>query len=418
MTAGAAAGQTIAAIGRHARLTLTWTVLIVLLLLPGLLGSISSILAVVLALCLAPMLLQRGAWQTLWAQPAMLLLVAVFAVLAGCFALTARDPGNVLYALDFLALPVAPLLYLAARKFDVRGGLALICALCGLGAVIGAAVALNDVFLLHLPRAAGFIMGGNMLARIALVLGFVATGGLFLTRSPYRFLLYLGPLAGLLTVYLTQTRGAALAVPVLAVVLIGFLAADRGSRRQLVIIAALAAAALGVMIASDRFGGILRLIGEVLQSGAAASDSSSAQRLEMLHAAFGAFQLQPWLGYGWANLAAASAQIIDMAPYGGPTAGGFQFHNDLANFAVAAGLFGVAGWLALLLAPIAGAWVSRRDAPLRARLYCCLQLSAGYAVFGLTDMTLGYDLSTTLYAFLTALVLGTGQGKPAGSQPT
>jgi len=40
------------------------------------------------------------------------------------------------------------------------------------------------------------------------------------------------------------------------------------------------------------------------------------------------------------------------------------------------------------------------------RLYCALILSTSLFIFGLTDMTLGYDLPTTLYAFLTAIVLG------------
>lgn len=407
----------IAALASHATRTLVWAIAIFILVLPSLLGSLSSVAAVLQALLLFPILFGSKARHALIRQPAMLIFVAVFAVLAACFAITARDPGNVLYALDFLALLLAPLLYVAAQKLDDQGGLLLVCALCALGAVVCAAVAMNDVYLRQLPRAAGFIMGGNVLARVALALGMVGTGGLLLTRSPYRFLLYLGPLASLLTVYLTQTRGAALAVPVLALVLMGFLGADRNNRRQLLVIAALALVALGAMLATDRFGGIFRVAAEVLQSGSSASDSSSAQRLEMLQAALGAFQLSPWVGYGWANLAAAAARIIDMTPYGGPSGGGFQFHNDLANFAVSAGLFGIAGLLAVLIAPIAGAWVSERDALFRARLFCCLQLSIAYAIFGLTDITLGYDLSTTLYAFLTALILGAGRVRPAGTQP-
>lgn len=407
----------IATLASHAARTLAWAIAIFILVLPSLLGSLASVAAVLLALPLLPILLDPKARHALIRQPAMLIFVAVFAVLAACFAITARDPGNVLYALDFLALLLAPLLYVAARKLDNQGGLLLVCGLCAVGAVICAVVAMNDVFLRQLPRAAGFIMGGNVLARIALVLGMVGTGGLFLTRSPYRFLLYLGPLGSLLAVYLTQTRGAALAVPAMAFVLIGFLGADRNSRRQLLVFAALALVALGTMLATDRFGGIFRVAAEVLQSGSSASDSASAQRLEMLQAALGAFQLSPWVGYGWANLAAAAAQIIDMTPYGGPSGGGFQFHNDLANFAVSAGLFGIAGLLVALVAPIAGAWVSQRDALFRARLFCCLQLSLGYAIFGLTDITLGYDLSTTLYAFLTAIILGVGRGRPAGAQP-
>jgi hypothetical protein len=47
-----------------------------------------------------------------------------------------------------------------------------------------------------------------------------------------------------------------------------------------------------------------------------------------------------------------------------------------------------------------------RDRFANLRLYCALILSASLFIFGLTDMTLGYDLPTTLHAFLTAIVLG------------
>jgi hypothetical protein len=74
--------------------------------------------------------------------------------------------------------------------------------------------------------------------------------------------------------------------------------------------------------------------------------------------------------------------------------------------AVAAGVVGIACWLAIIAAPLVGVLVMPRDRLHVLRLYCALILSTSLFIFGLTDMTLGYDLPTTLYAFLTALVLG------------
>ena len=406
------------AAARHAALTLSWAVAIFLLVLPALLGSLASIAAVLLALLLLPILLGPRALPSLARQPAMPIFAAAFAVILICFAVTARNPGNLLFATSLLALPLAPLVYLLAAKIaDRAGSLMLLAALCALGAVICALVAANDVFLRGLARAAGFIMGGNLLARIALILGFTAMGGVFLTRSPLRFLLYLGPLAALIAVYLTQTRGAAIAVPALALVFAGFLAADARDRRQLWALAALLVVAIAFAGLSGRFGGILATFGEVLKTGAAGADNAANERLEMLGTAWEAFKAAPWIGYGWANFGAAAAPFMDMGPHGGPTAGGFQFHNDFANFAVAAGIPGMLSLLALLAAPVVGALATPRDPLFRFRLYCCLQLSVGYAIFGLTDFTFGYDLPTTLYAFLTAAVLGALREQPAAPQP-
>jgi O-antigen ligase len=216
-------------------------------------------------------------------------------------------------------------------------------------------------------------------------------------------------------VLLTGTRGAALAIPAMIAVYAGFLLASRESRPQLLVLAALGLALAGAVVLSGRMGSIVSVIGEVLSTGSAGADSATSERLAMLGAAFEAFKASPWIGYGWANFGPAAAPFMDMAPHGGPTAPGFQFHNDLANLAVAAGSVGILCWVALLAAPIIGALATPRDSLFRVRLYCCLQLSVGYAIFGLTDFTFGYDLPTTLYAFLAAVVLAAFRDESAAA---
>ncbi|RYE85778.1 MAG: hypothetical protein EOP19_08630 [Hyphomicrobiales bacterium] len=144
---------------------------------------------------------------------------------------------------------------------------------------------------------------------------------------------------------------------------------------------------------------------DVLQTGSAGADGATQERLGMYRTGLEAFQHAPWLGWGWANLGNAAAEL-NPAVFAAEAGTAFMYHNDVVNFAVAGGIVGIACLVVLLLAPVVGAMASLRESWFRIRLYCCLILSTGYAIFGLTDSTLGYDAPTTLYAFLTAMVLG------------
>lgn len=393
---------------RHkAATTLTWMIFILLVALAPVIGSAASIMASVAAILLVPFVARRNAFADLRNQVPLVVFIAVFVVLAVCFATTARAPRDVLFTFNFVSLPLAAAVYLALTGQDFgNGATRTVSLLCLAGTMIALAVALNDIFLRGLQHVYGFNMGPHVVARIALVTGFLSLSGLLANRSPRGFAFYLGPLAALAVLYLSNTRGAALALPPMALVLFVFLLVDRRDRLQAMIIAAVAVAAIAaVALTSDRFASIGRVVGELL-GGQSAGDSSAMQRLAMLSAAWQLFVASPIVGYGWANFAAVAYPILQGIVWGGPTDPFFQFHNDLANFAVAAGIVGVICWVALLAAPVVGALMSPRDALFRVRLYCCVQLSVAYFVFGLTDFTLGYDLPTTLYAFLTAIVLG------------
>ena len=145
-------------------------------------------------------------------------------------------------------------------------------------------------------------------------------------------------------------------------------------------------------------------IGDVF-GGTASADVATYERQILLAAGWTSFLSSPWIGYGWANLSYAAA-AADPAHLGQLAGQVFMFHNDALDFAVAAGVFGIAVYLALLAAPIVGALAAPRDSLRTVRVYGALVLSISFFVFGLTDMTLGYDVTTTLYAFLTALLLG------------
>lgn len=402
----------IAATGRIAANIIVWTILLLLVVLPALTGSGSSVVGVLLALLLLPVLFDRSARAAIGRQPAMWIFLGAFVAIMICYAITARDPGNLLYGTALLALPLAPLLFGAMPRWQADHPALVLAGLCLAGTLICALVAANSAYVLQGGRAVGFLMGPNLLARIALWLGFLGLGGLFLTRSRWRYVLHLGPLAAILVLVLTGTRGAILALPCSVLILGGFLATDRRERWHLFALIALGVVAgLLVLANSARFEGLIAVVGDVL-SGRHSSDGATAERLTMLQGAWGAFLHSPWIGFGWANLVPAAALSMDMTPYGTAPGGLFQFHNDFANFAVAAGIVGVLALLAIQIAPTIGALAGPRDAYFRARLYCCLQLTVSTFIFGLTDLTLGYDLPTTLHVFLAAIVLGTFRESP------
>jgi O-antigen ligase len=404
---------------RHLVATLVWVILIATIPIAPVLGSVASIVASVAAILLVPLVFKTGAWSALVAQPAILAFLGAFLALFVCFVLTADQPRDTLFAFNFVALPLSAAVYLVALRVD-RGVAAImtISVLCLAGTAAAVLVAANDLFVRGLAYVYGFNMGPHVVARIALLLGFLSLMGLFVTRSRWRFLLYLGPLAGLVVVYLSGTRGAVPSVPVLGIVLAGSLYADRRGRLEFGILVALSAVAfVALAISSSRLASIGPVAAELLSSGAT-SDASTNLRLGMLSAAWQLVLASPLIGHGWANFAAVAYPILQTGVAGGPADPFFQFHNDLANFAVAAGSIGVLCWIALLAAPVVGAIASPRDALFPTRLYCCLILSSWAFASGLTDFTLGYDLPTTLYAFLTAIVLGAfREPQPAPAAP-
>ncbi|HQZ11903.1 MAG TPA: O-antigen ligase family protein [Devosia sp.] len=386
--------------------TLGWFLVLMLLPLSAAIGSGASIVAMLAALLFAPFVLNREAASAIWQQPAMVIFIAAPLVLAAAFAVTAQAPADVRYAANFLSLPLAAIVYLVARRVNLPNVTMTLAILCLAGALVAAIISVYDVFVLHKVRFIGHYMGPNVLARLALLMGFIGMIGIFVTRSRWRYMLYLGPFAALLTIYLSGTRGALVIFPALAAIYGVFLVTDRTERNPVhaLLCAAVLAFAL-FTLTSDRMASIGWIAGN-LAAGADSGDNATSVRLAFLSGAWELFQGAPLLGFGWANFARVAIPVVGVELIGSPDNWIFQFHNDLANFAVAAGIVGIALLAALVLAPLLGVWRMPRDGAFRLRLYCCLTLSAWVGISGLTDLTLGYDLPTTLYAFLTAIVLG------------
>ena len=376
---------------------LAWFGALALFALAPAIGSLSSVLVVFVAFLLSPILFMRGSWTALRQQPAILMFVGAFLALTICFIVTAREPGQVLFSVNFLGLLLAPVAYLLAWRRPGARTIAIIAALFGIGAVSGALMGSYDVFIMGRERALGWLSGGNLMARTVVPLGFLALAGIFAVRSNWRWLYLLALPISLYTLYLTGTRGVFVAVPVLGLIFVWALMREFKVKPVWVLasIVGLVAAMLLVAIASPRFAGLWTLLQQVLFDRAAITDGATTQRLYMLEAGWVTFLKSPWIGHGWANFTEAAK------PYGI-----FFFHNDFMDAAVAAGIVGIAAWLATMFAPIVAVLLMPRDRFANLRLYCALILTVSFFIFGLTDMEFGYDLPTTLHAFFTAVVLG------------
>lgn len=386
-------------------------VLVLMLVLSPTLGSVSSIFALLFTLPLLAVLGRPGALAELARAPLQWIFAGVVLVLTLCYTATAQKPGDILFFANFLGMLLSSAIFLMARRHaGTRAGV-LLARFCVAGAMVALAATGWDVVVNHSDRAMGLVGNPNLVPRMALPLGFIALVGIWLDTGPRRWLYVLAPVAALLATYFSGSRGGALAIPVMGLVALIFLWRAPSTRR--LAMGGLAAATLALLALSlvsggavlGRFGTIVEVTWTSFTTGSAGGDSAVQERLDMYAAGWQGFQMRPWIGWGWAHLGDVAA-MLDPDHFAKEAGTGFMFHNDWINFAVAAGVVGLACLVVLLAAPVIGALASTRDRHFPVRLYGALVLSLGFLVFGLTDSTLGYDAPTTLYAYLTALLLG------------
>jgi O-antigen ligase len=324
--------------------------------------------------------------------------------LAILFAFSARQPTDVLYAFNFVAFLIyAPLATLFGRAAAPRNA-ERVAQLALLGAALGCAISLVEVFGLGAARAGLFITDTIRLADTAELLGFLALIGLVVRTDRRRWLYLLGPVLALIVLLLTGARAAMLTFPVLALASAFFLVRHKwlAAVSGIVAVALIVGAGLAGVFGSARLDSIVEIFGN-LAAGNPVGDEAMRIRIELYKAGWAAFQQSPLVGHGWARLMSSAALFLAEADKIHATLP--HLHNDMLNFAVFGGLAGVAIYLALIAAPIVLSLRSPRDAQYRARLFGSIVLVLGYIVMGLPDTMLSFDLHTALYVALTAILL-------------
>jgi O-antigen ligase len=397
---------------RGVGLALLWFLLLLGgVVFPPTLGVIGAYLAMFASLVLAPFLAFDGpARRAVAAEPAAAMLGLAFLLLLVAFSLSARQPADVLLIANFVPLLLFVPAYMASRRL-AHPLAARTIGLAATGAtLLSLMIAWHSVTALGLARAE--LPGDNPLhlAAMATVVGAVALVGLLERQGAWGFVVVLAPVCALLVAVLAEARGALLAFPLFSLLALLFVLNRLGARPWQMALTLVIAIGIGIAVVlhfddGRAFTGFATVL-EFLRSGEV-TDHSSDVRLQLYSAAYEAFLQRPWFGHGWANFYAAAEVFL---PIGGEDGIGPDryphLHSDLADFAVAGGILGIAAWLLILAAPVVGAFASPRDGLRPVRLYGTMALSLCYLVLGATNLMLGWELQTATYIMLAALLLG------------
>jgi O-antigen ligase len=380
-----------------------WAVLVLTLSLSVVLGLVTPYLLVAVGVVLLVLRASDGSLRdALTAAP--LTLLSIVLVLLVCFTVTARQPGDVLYIFNFVMLVLFAPIYLTLSDRRPANGAVIVGRLALLGALLSVVVMLVRIGYMGGRRSDAGLIGVIVLANTAMILGFLSLIGAAADRGIRRFVYLLGPIAGVATLIMTQSRG-----PLLALVPLGLAAAIFIARSLRIswwfvsvgLLAGIAATALWVLSLGGRMAKLPGIFYSLL-SGDFVRDRTTEFRLDLYQAGWKAFNESPLVGHGWARIMAAAAPHLENRRLARLP----QLHNDFLDFAVAAGVVGIACHVALLAAPIVLGLLSPRDSQRRLRLYGCTVLSISYFFDGLTDLMFGFEFHTALYAAVLAILLG------------
>jgi O-antigen ligase len=398
---------TVAALPRYVRWAL-WLTLALLFALPCVIGRNTTyvILLAGLAAILTPSVLASRRLES--RNPVGLVFTGVFVALAVAFAVTAENLQDVVYALNFspflLAVPLRWQLERVARP----NGAVLVGWLSLAGTIGAAGLAVVQIVIFQQGRVGQPWMNIFHYADTTMLLGFLTLVGWFAPGTHQRWPFLLGPVIGIAAVIASGTRGALLAAPVL--VLVAFVFALLTAKRKGPILLAAAggvvvlAALLGLAIVLGFGRGFeaFTLSGSFMTGGKL--DNPSMERLQMMMGGWRAFLASPLFGYGWDDMVEAIYPYVDPAYV--KTMHQFRhLHNGVISFAASGGIVGLLSFIAISVMPIVAVFYTARDSQFLSRLYLALTLCAGYAVFQLTFLLIGFDFPTVQYAYMTVVIV-------------
>jgi O-antigen ligase len=302
-------------------------------------------------------------------------------------------------SLHFLLLPIllaglAPVRIDAIKVF-VRGA--------QVGAVVGGVIAVIQVWD-GIDRAVGGAINAFPFGAIAAWLACVSLIGAGDYGWRGRAFAASAFAAGLIASILSESRGAWLALPVLVVILLVYFYRRYGPRVAWGGAGALAVIAVAVALIA---GGSIRerltdtfAAFEGFEFGRADLNApdvfSLDQRALMMAYGLEAIADRPILGYGPQNAVTevrlrAGADGYAIEQYG-------HLHNEYLTETVGNGIVGLVSLLLLLAAPVVTALRSERDKRYADRMALAAIVSAGAALFGLTSLAFGHDITNTVYA--------------------
>lgn len=265
--------------------------------------------------------------------------------------------------------------------------------------IVSFAYAAIEVFVLGHPRATAGMANAIPYGDTAVLSAGLAMVGFSRLGTRMRWIAVAAFLCGIGGAFLSQTRGALLALPLVGIVLILHLWPLIRARLWQAGLAAIAAVGtLGVLAVVMHLPQRVDEVRQALHSETLGQDRdvSTAHRVYLWTYGVAAFREAPVLGYGSQNAvtevrARAARDGIVLPPYR-------HLHNEFLSIGVGRGLLGLAAMLLLLAAPIIIAFRSARDERFRDRRAFAVLLSGCYALFGLTNLLFSHDQTNTVFA--------------------
>lgn len=301
-------------------------------------------------------------------------------------------------------LAIWPLVALGNRGTTLAPSL--VAALCLVGVAGTMAIALNDFLLTGSTRAGGSIANPIHFADVALLAGFLSLLGMVYLKPTERYLYLLGPVMAGVAVVFSGTRGAIVALVVMAGVAVACAALFRQIRMRTLLVATTLLAVfllIGFAAGMGQISGVQRIladVSDVLRSGVP-SDGATAIRLSMYQGGLDAFLASPLFGHGpfaFVDAAAAtqSAPLFVGAPH---------LHSDLIDFAASGGSLALIAYCLFLFAPLVEVLRAPASDNRAGLIIVVAALTAGYFVMGLTNAMFGI-LNLTVYFAAICVVVG------------
>ncbi|HVY52421.1 MAG TPA: O-antigen ligase family protein [Devosia sp.] len=383
-----------------------WAVLLLPLVLSPLTGLLTPYVALLVIVPLFAATMVRGRAADAYSSYAARAFVVVFAVLAALFVATADGVSDALMAFNFtMLLCYGAIAYLLGQGAAERNA-ERVAQLAGLGVLIGFLEVLAEAAM-GSPRPSAINLGPIVLSNGLIALGLLSLGGALVRKDRWAWLYAVPPVLAIVATALTGSRGPLLALPVSAVVSVVVFwrvrlpHTPRTVMTGLVGLVLVAGAAL-LLILNGRAASLFRVV-DTIATGGDVADSSTLRRFALYRAGWSSFLESPWIGHGWGNIMQSVRPLL--APADADVGTLPQLHNDVLNFAVAGGIVGIGCWLAIISAPLIGAWLSPRDSLRTFRLYGATMLTLTYLGGGLTDLMFGFEFHTFLFVMLTAILL-------------
>ncbi len=321
--------------------------------------------------------------------------------------------GPLVGALHFLFWPVL-LAGLASARFDaVRSYVTGVRA----GTIVGGVVAIIQVSD-GIDRAMGGMINPLPFGTTAVWFACISLIGAW--DDGWRNRIFAGAAfaSGLVAAFLSESRGAWLALPFLLFVMLVYLRSRYGGRLMAVAIASITVLLVGAAVVSgpsirERIDETITMFRNFELGNRAASLD---QRALMMVYGLEAIADRPLAGYGPLNavpevIARAAREGFEISPYR-------HLHNEYLTETVAKGLAGLAVLLVLLAVPVVTAYRFARDDAFKDRVAVACVASVGAALYGLTNVVFDHDLTNTVFlGMLLAVGLSSAASDPRGSRP-